>query len=225
MAFGNGPRIVTDGLVLSLDAADRNSYVSGSTTWSDLTGNTNGTLLGTIGYNNSAGGSLVFDGSSSYCLAPGIKSFSVPATVSITCLRANVPNNYLLFWDALTGAGGGRQQRIFDTSILFVDTLSSQSFAPVSQMNVYSWTNTTYTITQTTANVYVNGNLIVSNLATTYPMNTGSFGSNLYIGRVDSGASSFYFSGSVSNVGIYNRVLSAQEVLQNYNALKSRFGL
>ena len=45
MSFDNGPRIVTNGLVLALDAADRNSYVSGSTTWFDLSGNSNnGTL-------------------------------------------------------------------------------------------------------------------------------------------------------------------------------------
>ena len=144
-AFG---KIVTNGLVLALDAADRNSYVSGSTTWGDLTGNTNATLLGSVGYSNLAGGSLIFNGSSSYCLASGVKSFSVPATVSITCLRVNTPANYLLLWDANTGAGG-RQQRIFDTYILFVDKLSAQTSPSVPQMNVYSWTNTTYTISET----------------------------------------------------------------------------
>ena len=45
MSFGNGPRIVTNGLVLSLDAADQNSYVSGSATWNDLSGNNNNATL------------------------------------------------------------------------------------------------------------------------------------------------------------------------------------
>jgi hypothetical protein len=45
MSFSNGPTVVTNGLVLSLDAGDRNSYVSGSTTWFDLAGSSNPTYI------------------------------------------------------------------------------------------------------------------------------------------------------------------------------------
>jgi hypothetical protein len=65
MAFFRGPNVVTNGLVLALDAANPKSYVSGSTTWNDLSGNNyNGTLSGSTipTYNASNGGSLSFPG-------------------------------------------------------------------------------------------------------------------------------------------------------------------
>ena len=63
-AFG---KIVTNGLVLALDAADRNSYVSGSTTWNDLSGNAyNGTLTNVPTYSIANGGNITFDGSNDY---------------------------------------------------------------------------------------------------------------------------------------------------------------
>ena len=62
-AFG---KIITDGLVLCLDAADRNSYVSGSSTWRDVAGSNNGTLTNGPTFSSSNGGSIVFDGSNDY---------------------------------------------------------------------------------------------------------------------------------------------------------------
>ena len=66
MSFNNGPTVVTNGLVLALDAGDRNSYVSGSTTWFDLTGVNNGTLTNGPTFNTGSGGSIVFDGVDDY---------------------------------------------------------------------------------------------------------------------------------------------------------------
>ena len=81
MAFGNGPRIVTNGLVLALDASDRNSYVSGSSTWFDVSGvGNNGTLTNGPTFNSTNQGSVVFDGANdstefaggSFNYSPGI---------------------------------------------------------------------------------------------------------------------------------------------------------
>jgi hypothetical protein len=67
MAISRGPKIVTNGLVLALDAADRNSYVSGSTTWNDLSGyNYNGTLTNSPTFSNTNGGIISFNGTSQY---------------------------------------------------------------------------------------------------------------------------------------------------------------
>jgi hypothetical protein len=63
-AFG---QIVTDGLVLCLNASDRNSYVSGSTTWNDVSGRgNNGTLTNGPTFNSANGGSIVFDGTNDF---------------------------------------------------------------------------------------------------------------------------------------------------------------
>ena len=66
MSFSNAPTVVTNGLVLSLDAGDRNSYVSGSTTWFDLAGTNNGTLTNGPTFNTGSFGSIVFDGVDDY---------------------------------------------------------------------------------------------------------------------------------------------------------------
>ena len=76
MATYYSPKIVTDGLVLALDAANRKSYNSGSTTWYDLSGNNNnGTLYNGPTFNSANSGSIVFDGvddySTSFISSPG----------------------------------------------------------------------------------------------------------------------------------------------------------
>ena len=63
MGVAGGPDLIQDGLVLSLDASDRNSYVSGSTTWFDLSGNNyNGSLINGPTFNTGSGGNIIFDG-------------------------------------------------------------------------------------------------------------------------------------------------------------------
>ena len=63
MALHHNPRIVTDGLVLHLDAADRNSYPGSGTTFTDLSGNgNNATLQNGTSYSSDNGGTLVYDG-------------------------------------------------------------------------------------------------------------------------------------------------------------------
>jgi hypothetical protein len=45
---------------------------------------------------------------------------------------------------------------------------------------------------------------------------------NVLIGEANAGQ---FFTGKISQASIYNRVLTAEEILQNFNSLKSRFGL
>ena len=73
MTIGYGPTVVTDGLVLALDAADRNSYPGSGTTWTDLSGNgNNGTLDNSVTYTSNNGGGLSFDGTDEIVLLPKI---------------------------------------------------------------------------------------------------------------------------------------------------------
>jgi hypothetical protein len=67
MSIGYGPKLITDGLVLCLDAADSLSYPGSGTTWTDLSGNSNnGVFVNGPTYDSSNGGSIVFDGSNDY---------------------------------------------------------------------------------------------------------------------------------------------------------------
>ncbi len=63
MAGSSGPDLITNGLVLALDAADKNSYLGSGTSWYDLSGNGNtGALTNSPTFNSSNGGSIAFDG-------------------------------------------------------------------------------------------------------------------------------------------------------------------
>ena len=73
MAFNRGPKIVTQGLVLALDAASNNSYPGSGTTWKDLSGNNNtGTLVNGPTFSSANGGTFILDGSNDYINAGSI---------------------------------------------------------------------------------------------------------------------------------------------------------
>jgi len=87
------------------------------------------------------------------------------------------------------------------------------------------WTNLTYTISGSIVNVYVNGISVVENFTMAAPFTSASVSSPIYLGRVDSGVDSFFTTGSMASFYIYNRALTQAEISQNYNAVKTRFGL
>jgi hypothetical protein len=97
MAFGNGPKIVTNGLVLSLDAADRNSYSGTGTAWNDLSGNgNNGSFVNSPTFSGSNGGSLNFNGSSNYTTFGDILDFGVNSATIISWIN--------LLWFGIIGS-------------------------------------------------------------------------------------------------------------------------
>jgi hypothetical protein len=82
MSNNYGPRIVTDGLVLCLDAADQNSYAGSGSTWYDLSGNNNHfTLNNSPTYSFEGGGNIIFDGTNDEA---ELSSWSWPSTCSIS---------------------------------------------------------------------------------------------------------------------------------------------
>jgi hypothetical protein len=94
MGVSGGPYIVRDSsLVLELDAADRNSYVSGSTTWFDLSGNSNsGSLVNGPTFDSANGGSIVFDGTNDFVnlgTPSTLVGLQVPLTIN---LWAKIPS-------------------------------------------------------------------------------------------------------------------------------------
>jgi hypothetical protein len=222
MALVHGIKpIVTSGLVLCLDAANRKSYPGSGTTWTDLSGNgNNGTLSATsIGYNSANGGSLVFDGTDDY--APiGTSSFPFGASAGTISLWAKT--------DTITG--GFRSLVAYGTpdipkarfmgienTTYFFGGYGSDITATGVPLN--TWFNMSGVYTGTNALLYVNGALVAGPTAKTW--NTVS--SLATIGRqLESTA---YWDGNLSQLCVYNRALTAAEIAQNYNALKGRYGL
>jgi len=221
MATIGGSNIVTDGLVLALDAANPKSYTSGSTTWNDLSGNgLNGSQSGSTfpSYNSSNNGNLVFNGNS-------------PINIGNSSIL-NLTNLTLSVWFKTTTTGN--QQLIaknYTTSFYMNIVPGANTFSlwtNGSELNVSrittlgngNWHNMSATMSGTTKTIYYDSLQVGTNTGTIPAVD--SF--NLVIGSTG-GVNPNPFYGSMGSVLVYNRALSSQEIQQNYNAQKSRFNL
>lgn len=222
MSFSNGPVVVTNRLVLSLDAGDRNSYVSGSTTWFDLAGTNNGTLTNGPTFNTGSGGSIVFDGvndsvviTGSAALTAGTGDFTYNAWVYPIMYDTYAP----LFVAANTNGIwiGNNGSNFVLRAYAVADVLS---FGTLPTLN--TWTNITITRVGTTASLYYNGVLQTTSITSqNFIQATTCIGSDGPPGLVYA-----WYNGRIANTLFYKgKGLSASEVQQNYNALKGRFGL
>ena len=224
MATHYNVKSVTDGLVLALDAANPKSYPGSGTTWSDLSGlGNNGTLVNSPTFNSSNGGYLVFNGANQYGTisnntTPGTGNFAVSVWVYKTELTAN---RYI--WDfgsnggTLTSGGGTGGRFVYYNPTIGIGSVLYTS-GPVHNIN--TWYNIVISRISGTTSFYSNSSLIVSAADSG---NIGSWGTTLTIGNYGGGGA-FYHQGRISNLLVYkNKGLSASEISQNYNALKSRY--
>jgi hypothetical protein len=238
-AGGRGVRtissgIVTDGLVLWLDAGITSSYPTSGNTWTDLSGNrNNGTLTNGPTYNTSNGGSIVFDGVNDY-VTTSILPFeflTTGFTVSIVFkYQQTTTNDNLISWgfSAFNGTSYSWEIRIRENFSVEFSPGIGPSGSGIPQRLSYSQNpvlNNRFAVIDVSynangiASIYEN-----SILKTTLDYTGVGFSSATNALRIGRGTDS-YFPGNISSTIIYNRVLSAAEILQNFNALKSRFGL
>ena len=235
--FKNSPPIVTDGLVLYLDAANTKSYPTTGTTWNDLVGINNGTLTNGPTFSSDNGGSIVFDGVDDYVNLPNSITFGTnPFTIrSVFYLTSFVNNNneHGLF-QSVDNISFPSHHTVFLTVRQdigqegFIRFCVRDSTANQNEINISSTTLQTgivYDIhairDNNTIYVYLNGSLIASqtngdNMDILTPTLT-TIGVTANLVR--------FLIGRIYLTQIYNTALSAAEVLQNYNATKGRFGL
>jgi hypothetical protein len=228
------PPIVTDGLVLHLDAGDSASYPGSGTTWTDLSGNgNNGTLVSMDGnnYSSANGGYLDFDGSSDYVQGT-ISSSTFTGPHSICCWfyrqtvkqwaalfsnNVNTTSCSILTFIDTSNSLGTNQSGINATSIavdLGADHLNKWIYGVItfggvsngSAVNLYA---------------YKDGSLLTNSGSLYWNMSSSS---SYYVGRHWASAFQVH-DGFISQVTIYNKALTQSEITQNYNALKGRYGL
>lgn len=222
MAFIHSPKLVTSGLVLCLDAANKLSYPGTGTTWYDLTNNIyNGTLTNGPTFNNSNGGSIVFDGIDDYVdLGTSLSSNFSANQVSVCTfskISSVVSKNTLISFNGqfnffLPG------NRLTTTYQLYWDATSGWKNGNKSDWITNTWYYLCWTISSTTLTFYVNGMSDgTATLSTSFAPT-----SSTRIGFANAGE---YATGTIANTSVYNRALSATEVLQNFNANRTRFGL
>lgn len=201
MAFHYSPKIVTDGLVLYLDAANPQSYLSGSTSWNDISrGGKNFTLDSGIVWNPAGYFTLVDNVGATY---NGSISTSTTSTLVFWIRSTDLQS---LFWEGQTtdyyvGAyrignkeyysNSGNPQFFLDT----VDTPNIYDYFPDGRWHMVEFKST--------------------NLSTWTSQRFNKYGAGTYT----------FGNGNIASIMCYNRNLTAQESLQNYNATKARFGL
>jgi hypothetical protein len=225
MAFANGPKIVTDGLILALDAADRTSYPGSGTAWNDLVGSNNGTLTNGPTFNSRNGGSIVFDGVDDYCLS----TFAFPQALTVITIGASVQST----WNNYGGLGSNRAQNGYiihnnqngtDTTYYLLN--ANSNYTGLSTVNPSNVQNPNfYAVSTNGSNLhksYLNGNLMGTDTTTINRTPTPS-PTDDYLGwdstAVRPNNCKIYIH------LVYNRQLTDSEILQNYNATKKRFGL
>lgn len=227
--LNGGPgNIVTNGLVLYLDAANYLSYTSGSTVWRDLSSsNLSGSLINGPTFSSGNAGSIVFDGVDDYVDLGTFNGLgSIDRTISV--------------WFRVNSLTGGTTRII----TFPVDNTSTDTPAYTVGLSLFgnlevgiggtpydgyilnvsytlgSWVNITSTIVGKTITIYKNtvsqGSRTSTGVVPTNPLG--------YLGRYN-GNYGQYLPGNIANAQIYNRALTPSEILQNYNAQKSRFGL
>lgn len=218
MATIGGANIIRNGLILELDAASRNSYPQSGTTWTDLSGNTyNGTLVNGPTFNSNNGGSLSFNGSTQYTSFTTAPIITVGST-SIWFNTSNAGASYR----ALINRGESWGLFLLDNILITYDWGNSAARTTGLNLATSTWQNAVLTFTEITgtpsnnAIVYVNGIRVLT--TTVKFLSTQNF-------QIAAQNASQTFLGSIASAQVYNRVLSAAEIEQNYNALKSRFGL
>ena len=232
--YGFG-KTVTNGLVLSLDAADKNSYIGSGTTWRDLSGNNNtGSLTASPTFNSVNGGNIVFNGTSQYSY--GIQNTAFPlgsAALTIeTWVNAKGTTGIGAIFAYGKEATGNRVELGIRTSNYVVVAISGCAYGFTEADNINTWIHLVAipgTLNSQTI-IYKNGiqKSVILQAGSDTTRNIVA-ASSYFVGNnpdaTGGPATTSYLSGSVATVKLYNRVLSATEITQNYNAQKSRFGL
>jgi hypothetical protein len=222
--------IVTDGLILNLDAGFVSSYPATGSTWYDLSGNNNnGTLVNGPTFNSSNGGSIVFDGTDDYVNLTSTIQFNTNDFSICGWFRSDSGNtSYKQIWNS--GYNGGNPDVEIGlespTNYLYfyirppavVEEVVKTSYS----VNDNLWRYFTATKTSSTISLYVNGAL-VSSKSGTYTSDVDSAGVIPRIGNGLSNINNRPFKGNIAYVSTYNRALTASEISQNYNAQKGRY--
>ena len=232
MGLAHSPRIVTDGLVLCLDAASKRSYPGTGTTWTDLVTSAQGSFVNGTSFSGNNSGVISFDGTNDY-VDTGVKASSFhgsdgSSSVFTTSFFVNVPSSftgssYTSFTLIGNSAGGGGRWILnlnnIDSNLYVGYSLgnsnnsgSTNTLVPHSQ-----WSYITYSYGGGSLKIYLNGVLSDTISKASFTPNSGN---NV---RIGGHANNIRFMGDIASVTSYNRALTADEIRRNYLSKKERF--
>ena len=245
MGLKHHPRVVTNGLVYYLDAANTRSYSGSGLTANGLIGGINATLVNGVGFSSANNGSFFFDGTNDQISTADIdltytNKVTVSCWVKVLNYREVSSSSNIVFefssdFNSYTGSfvaafadGSGINSGLYPV-ILGIRSpgynYAGYSKTLVNDLSWHHWGCIFDTSLSGNENIlYIDG---VSRAAVITPLqsdNSSNFGNyKLFFGNRDS--SSYPANCNIGQIQVYNRALSQQEILQNYNATKKRYGL
>lgn len=252
MATLYNPRIVTDGLVLCLDAANVKSYPGSGTTWSDLSGNgNNGTLINGVEYTVNNNGVMTFDGVNDHnrtaylynnitndlTMSCWFKTSTTQLCGLIGFRESFTTTNWQMCQIYIAGdsdAGTSGNYIKFDEFTrnhnpeIFLGRRSI--FINTISVTTGEWIHLSVTSNSEKAVIYYNGSQVGEQVSQqperikNLPFIT-SAAPNSTSANPYMVLGGYYFNGTISSVKIYNRALSSTEIQQNFNALRGRYGI
>lgn len=250
MGCSSGPDIIEDGLVLCLDAASKRSYPGTGTTWTDLRGDNNGTLtnMDASNFDQANGGSLTFDGTNEDVdvSIQNIAGFEFGSISIWFNLDTSSATNELFYYGIPSDVNkrldisiGQTTSSLNDESCYFglvngADFNSGKKYlAVVRKGHTFyqdsKWHNIVCMVDSAGCSIFMDG--VKQSLTFLFSSSSSATGftniDNATSARIGArnldGYDNNYSSGKISNVSIYNRALTADEVRQNYLSTKERF--
>jgi hypothetical protein len=216
MGIDIGPIEVTDGLIVQLDAGNTRSYSGAGFTANGLVGGIGGTLVNGVGFTSSNNGSFIFDGTNDYINFGNSSTLQQSSGTLSAWTKTSDPGGSYRGIIAKQGAYG-----LFYTNSVLVAYDWAADAPRSTGINIAdnTWKNVVLTYQSGVSNgtrIYING---VSVLTTTITIQSQV--ANLF-GGAEANAGQ-YAACQISSFNMYNRALTAQEVLQNYHATKGRY--
>ena len=228
MGLGHSPSIIVDGLIFHIDPNNPRCYSgSGNTIYNLVNPSIGGTFVGFTAnpIDNTETRSLAYNGSTTYqefypieptrlTVSVWFKATGVPSLNDIYggTILASSPQYYISF---------GMLYRWTTNTVLFVQSQNGEIISANAPANKI--VNAVYTYDGTNTRLYIDGVLASTVAYTTDPQYFGSGNRNLVLGRWGHPGYERYFNGNIYQASIYNRALSASEILQNYNAKRKKF--
>jgi hypothetical protein len=229
--------IITNGLIIQLDAANTASYPGTGTSWNDLSGNGyNGTLVNGVGYTTNNGGVLVFDGVNDYVsvnVNSWIRTLSSAYTFnSFLCYNGSsaggAPYSLMTFPnDSNNNDGFWQHLNLGNWLWRTEDNIAGEYGGNVEAPSTFTngnWYHVATVVKTNSLSFYRNGAL-VANISTNFNWNYLRTDQTAYV-YIGTGYGELYaMNGSIGNFSMYNRELSAAEIQQNFNAIRGRYGI
>ena len=239
MGTSYNPRIVTDGLVFCVDAADKRSYPGAGTTWTDLSKNrNNGTLVNSPTFDSANGGSIAFDGandrvdlsttlvsSTAYTVSCWFSCNDVAFAGALFGFGTNANNSQNIYLYGAAGfcsmpAGGG-----FGYNNWNCDCWGFSGANAILRGTGFHHLVATFNNANVLANkIWLDGEAkAMSNVGQNNANDSEPLSNNFRLGCNGWNLSTAFWNGNIASCAIYNRILSDTEVRQNYLATKGRF--